>query len=114
MLVESLTYFDGTHSSLDLREYLVRLTGDLDVGGLEQHLIDTLSEAGFLEDENSFAAKKKPSGLSPSAPTREPAHAGTGYPEDPAELTSTLREYLKATAPQRRQRTACARSLLRT
>lgn len=35
VLVESLTFFDGDHSSLDLREHLVRLTGDLDVTGLQ-------------------------------------------------------------------------------
>jgi AmmeMemoRadiSam system protein B len=94
VLVESLTYFDGTRSSLDLREHLVRLTGDLDVGGLEQHLIDTLSGAGFLEDDNFFRRKEEAERAFAAAPTREPAHAGTGYPEDPAELTLTLRGYL--------------------
>jgi AmmeMemoRadiSam system protein B len=29
---------------------------------------------------------------------RKPAHAGTGYPEDAAELTSTLREYLNGSS----------------
>jgi len=94
VLVESLTYFDGAHSSLDLREHLVRLTGDLDVSGLEQHLIDTLSEAGFLEDESFFRRKEAAERSFAAAPTRESVHAGTGYPENPAELTSTLREYL--------------------
>jgi len=94
VLVEGLTFFDGTHSSLDLREFLVRLTGDLDVGGLEQHLIDTLSGAGFLEDGNFFRRKEDAERAFAAAPTREPVHAGTGYPEDPADLTSTLQEYL--------------------
>jgi MEMO1 family protein len=99
VLVESLTYFDGTRTSLDLREHLVRLTGDLDIGGLEQHLIDTLSGAGFLEDENFFRRKEEAERAFASAPTRAAAHAGTGYPEDPAELSATLREYLKCDAP---------------
>ncbi len=98
VLVESLTYFDGTRSSLDLREHLVRLTGDLEVGGLEQHLIDMLSGAGFLEDEQFFRRKDEAERAFADSPAREPAHAGTGYPEDPAELTSTLREYLGETA----------------
>jgi MEMO1 family protein len=93
-LVESLTYFDGVHSSLDLREHLVRLTGDLDVSGLEQHLIDTLSEAGFLEDESFFRRKESAERTFASALTRDAVHAGTGYPDNPAELTSTLQEYL--------------------
>src|SRR5579863_10669396 len=74
VLVQSLTYFDGTRSSLDLREHLVRVTGDLDVGELEQHLIDTLSGAGFLEDENFFRRKEEAERAFASAPIREPAH----------------------------------------
>jgi AmmeMemoRadiSam system protein B len=94
VLVESLTYFDGARSSLDLREHLVRLTGDLDVGGLEQHLIETLSGAGFLEDENFFRRKAEVECAFASAPVRAPAHAGSGYPEDRQDLGSTLRQYL--------------------
>src|SRR6478609_7962193 len=51
LLVECLQCFDGQQTDLDLRAVLVRLTGDLDVGELEQHLLHTLSDAGFLEDE---------------------------------------------------------------
>jgi AmmeMemoRadiSam system protein B len=94
VLVESLTYFDGAHSSLDLREHLVRLTGDLDVSGLEQHLIDTLSGAGFLEDEAFFRRKEDAERSFAGAPARQSAHAGTGYPENPDELASTLNGYL--------------------
>jgi len=113
VLVESLTYFDGVHSSLDLREHLVRLTGDVDVGGLEQHLIDTLSEAGFLEDEKFFRLKEEAERTFAGAPTRESVHAGTGYPETPAELTATLRGYLNgngatAAAPAARARAIAA------
>src|SRR5580700_817441 len=32
-LVACLEFFDGSHSELDLRAYLVQITGDLDVGG---------------------------------------------------------------------------------
>src|ERR1700690_567346 len=56
-LVQCLTLFDGSGSSLDLREYLVRLTGEIDVSGIERHLVDALSSAGFLEDDN-FARLK--------------------------------------------------------
>jgi AmmeMemoRadiSam system protein B len=110
VLVESLTFFDGAHSSLDLREHLVLLTGDLDVSGLEQHLIDTLSSAGFLEDENFFRRKEETERAFADAPTRNPGHAGTGYPEDPAELTSTLRGYLNGsgTSPAGRVRAIAA------
>src|SRR6516164_2837465 len=49
-LIECLQCFDGHQSELDLRAALVRITGELDVGELQQNLIGTLSKAGFLED----------------------------------------------------------------
>src|ERR1044071_9134260 len=52
MLVECLQCFDGSHTDLDLRAALVRITGDLEVGQLQEHLLQTLSSAGFLEDES--------------------------------------------------------------
>src|SRR4029077_10053500 len=56
-LVPCLEFFDGVQSEFDLRAFLVRATGDLDVGDLVQHLHETLSNAGFLDDEN-FARLK--------------------------------------------------------
>ena len=93
-LVESLTFFDGSRSALDLREYLVRLTGDLDVTKLQQHLEDTLSDAGFLEDERFARRREETERAFADAPLREAAHAGSGYPDDPAELTATMNEYM--------------------
>ena len=51
-LIECLEFFDGEHNALDLRAHLVRLTGDLQAGDIETNLLNALSEAGFLEDEN--------------------------------------------------------------
>ena len=94
LLVEALRCFDGAQTDLDLRQVLVRLTNDLQVGETESHLIRTLSGAGFLEDETfetmradrkrDFAAKN----------VREPAHAGAAYPGEPAELRETLSRYM--------------------
>jgi MEMO1 family protein len=93
-LVECLEFFDGERSELDLRQFLVRLTGDLEITELQRHLIDALSGAGFLEDEN-FAARKAQSHESfAAAAMREPVHAGSGYPADPGELRETFREYM--------------------
>jgi AmmeMemoRadiSam system protein B len=93
-MVECLTYFDGEQSSLELRAYLVRLTGSLDVSDVEQHLVDTLSEAGFLEDD-AFAQRKQQVEQSfAAAPARLAQHAGSGYPDDATELTAEFREYL--------------------
>jgi AmmeMemoRadiSam system protein B len=103
-LVESLTFFDGEHSDLDLREYLVRATGDVQVSDLQKHLSDTLSHAGFLEDD-AFSDRKRAAERSfAEAPVRLPIHAGGGYPHEPDELTAAFREYLDGatTAPAQR------------
>jgi len=81
-LVQCLTLFDGSGSTLDLREYLVRITGDVEVTGLQQHLLDALSSAGFLEDENFVRLKD-----SPSAPSRMPRYA---RPPTPAAVIPTI------------------------
>lgn len=101
-LVRSLELFDGEQTELDLRKALVDITGELDVGELQEHLVSTLSGAGFLLDsafeqlrsdcERGFAA----------ASTREPAHAGSAYPASKSELQATLRNYMgERSAPER-------------
>src|SRR5438128_5780361 len=50
-LVECLQNFDGEHTDLDLHASLVRATNSLEVSELATHLVDTLSSAGFLEDD---------------------------------------------------------------
>jgi MEMO1 family protein len=103
-LVGCLELFDGEHSGLDLRAYLVRLTGDLEAGQLETHLLEALSGAGFLEDEIFEQRKAEAERVFAATPVREPAHAGAGYPDQPQELTETLRGYMAgdgAAAPDR-------------
>jgi AmmeMemoRadiSam system protein B len=97
-LIGCLELFDGEHNGLDLRAHLVRLTGDLGAGELEKHLLDTLSGAGFLEDENFQHRKAEAERAFAAEPLREPAHAGAGYPDHPHELTETLRGYMDGDA----------------
>jgi AmmeMemoRadiSam system protein B len=94
-LIECLEFFDGEHSALDLRAHLVRITGDLQAGDIENNLLNALSDAGFLEDENFARRRAETERAFAEAPLREPAHAGTGYPGEPVELHSTLADYLK-------------------
>ncbi len=94
VLVACLECFDGNHTELDLREALVRITGDLNVGELEQHLIQTLSSAGFLEDENFLRVQTERLQEFTASPVREPAHAGSAYPAEPAALRETMARYL--------------------
>ena len=94
-MVQCLEFFDGEKSELDLRAFLVRSSGQLDVGGLVDHLEQTLSKAGFLEDEAFARLKEEKQRAFAEAPVREPVHAGSGYPDDPAELTATFAEYMR-------------------
>ena len=81
-LVSCLTFYDGEQSSLDLRAHLTRATGSLESGEVEAHLTEALSNAGFLEDENFARRKAEAEKAFADAPHREPAHAGSGYPDE--------------------------------
>ena len=99
VLVRCLQCFDGKQTALDLREMLVRITGELDVGKIEQHLAATLSGAGFLEDESFERMKSERQRAFVESPVREPSHAGAAYPDNREELQQTLAEYLTGGPP---------------
>src|SRR5688500_18657155 len=92
-LVECLECFDGVQTDLDLRAALVRITNDLDVGGLDQHLIDTLSGAGFLEDEVFARMEQERRRGFFEQPVRVSAHAGSAYPAELDALQATMGRY---------------------
>jgi AmmeMemoRadiSam system protein B len=97
-LIECLECFDGEQTSLDLRAALVRATNALDVSELEQHLMETLSAAGFLEDEAFAQMRDERRGAFAASPLREPAHAGSAYPAEADELRETMRRYMDGAA----------------
>lgn len=89
-LVQCLTCFDGQQTALDLRAMLVQTTGELQVGDLENQILDALTRSGFLENETFFAMKAQREQEFASAAVREPSHAGSAYPEDSDELRQTM------------------------
>lgn len=93
-LIRALECFDGEQTELDLREELVRSTGSIEVGELQGHLTNTLSTAGFLEDDVFHRLRDERQRAFAEAPVREPAHAGTGYPDTPGELRDVLNHYM--------------------
>jgi AmmeMemoRadiSam system protein B len=97
-LIECLECFDGVQTSLDLRAALVRATNSLEVGELEQHLVSTLSNAGFLEDEQFAAMELGRRRDFAGQSLRLPAHAGAAYPAEAGELRLTFERYM-ADAP---------------
>jgi MEMO1 family protein len=98
-LVECLACFDGEQTSLDLRANLVRITGEIQIGELEKHLYDTLSQAGFLEDEEFEKVRVARLSEFQAAPKREAAHSGSAYPDDPEEAHKTLGEFMQGATP---------------
>ncbi len=98
VLVECLRLFDGEQTETDLRALLVRLTGDLQVGELQRHLIQTLSTAGFLEDEVFARLKERREQEFAAEPSRLPAHAGSAYPEELDPLRETMARYMDHSA----------------
>ena len=56
-LVQCLSCFDGQQTQLDLRALLVEISGQFEVGDLEDQLIQILTRSGFLEDETFQAMK---------------------------------------------------------
>ena len=94
VLVECLQCFDGRQTDLDLRAILVRLTGSLEVGDLERHLVDTLSQAGFLEDQTFEAMQAGRRREFAEKPVRDSAHAGSAYPDQPEALRATMERYM--------------------
>ncbi len=99
LLVKCLACFDGEHTSLDLRALLTRLTGELQGGDVAKNLIDTLRQNGFLQDETFEAMKAAAERTFAEAPEREPAHAGTGYPDSPSELRDQMDEWMSPPQP---------------
>jgi AmmeMemoRadiSam system protein B len=98
-LVECMACFDGEQTSLDLRANLVRITGEIQIGNLEKHLVDTLSQAGFLEDEQFEAMRVARLDEFKAAPKREAAHSGSAYPDDAEEARKTLGEFMQGAPP---------------
>ena len=97
-LVECLTCFDGQQTALDLRAMLVQTTGELQVGDLENQLVDALTRSGFLEDETFFAMKAQREQEFAAAAVREPSHAGSAYPEDRDELRQTMARWMEGSS----------------
>jgi len=93
-LVECLECFDGAHTALDLRAELVRVTGQFEVGEFAESLMGTLSSAGFLEDAQYAEMREACMRDFAAAPLREPAHAGSAYPEDPEEMRAVMSEWM--------------------
>ena len=93
-LIGCLDFFDGEHTDNDLTAELVRMMGELDVYGLREQLMGALDSAGFLENETFARMEAERRKEFAELGVREPAHAGSAYPEDIGELRETMARYM--------------------
>src|SRR5580692_6910047 len=98
-LVQCLTCFDGQQTRLDLRAMLVEISGQLEVGDLEEQIVDVLTRSGFLEDDVFHSMKENREREFAVASVREPSHAGSAYPEEREELRATMQQWLDGEIP---------------
>jgi len=94
LLLQPLQCFDGRQTELDLKAMLVQLTGELDVTELTRHLVETLSNSGFLEDEKFDRLKGDRQREFGAAAKRSAVHAGSAYPDEIEPLRATLDRYM--------------------
>lgn len=99
LLVRCLHLFDGEATDLDLRKLLVDLTGDFNVGEIVEHLVRSLGQAGFLEDETYHALREEKHREFAASPLRTASHAGAAYPLQADELRARLADYLDHRVP---------------
>lgn len=95
LLAAALGFLDGTSTMLDAQAYLSRLAGQLVPSEIIEPMVATLRQKGFLETEEFERLRRERHTEFAAAPLRLPAHAGSGYPEQTAELRVQLNEYLE-------------------
>lgn len=93
-LVPLLAIFDGQSDVADVKAALVRQAGDVRAAAIVDQLLEAFGGGGFLVDETYASLRAAKERAFAEAPVRAPAHAGSAYPEDVAELARTLDGWL--------------------
>lgn len=95
LLAAGLSLFDGESTVLDVQAYLTKLVGQLVPNEIIESMTEVMQRNGFLETEELERLRAKKHAEFAAAPLRLPAHSGSGYPDQTAELRTQLDEYLK-------------------
>ncbi len=91
--VPVLLLLDGTKTVRDIQETLTRSQGgQLVPQSVVEQFVDTLRSRGFLDSSEFHQMRARRHEKFRQAETREPVHAGTGYPADADELRTQLAE----------------------
>lgn len=95
LLAAGLSLFDGESSVLDVQAYLTKLVGQFVPSDIIESMTEVMQRNGFLETEELERLRVKKHTEFAAAPSRLPAHSGSGYPDQMADLRKQLDEYLK-------------------
>jgi MEMO1 family protein len=93
-VVPCLAFFNGRYGEGQVREALMGLTGDPRVGEFLVHLSETLSGAGFLEDDAFQRMRDARHREFASAERRAAVHAGSAYPASADPLQEAMAQYM--------------------
>jgi hypothetical protein len=100
-LIPGLLLFDGAQTNLDLQAEFARSLENPEIGNAVGHLLEALSQAGFLEDETYAKLKQGRILAFTESPVRQAAHSGSAYPEEIGPLRNLMQHYLEGAAPTR-------------
>ena len=92
----SLEYLDGSHTELDLQEFLTRATGRLVFSNEVREFVGTLQKHGFLDTEEFHSLRERREAEFRQAPERAAAHAGAAYPASAPEVRAAFDSYFRA------------------
>jgi len=95
LLAAGLVFLDGESTLLDMQAHLTRLAGQLVPSDVLESMTGVLRQNGFLETEEFERLRAKRHAEFAAAAARLPAHSGSGYPDQMAELRAQLDEYMK-------------------
>ncbi len=96
--VLSLPCLDGQQTELDLQAMLERRTGQKVPSEAIRDFVSALQSQGLLDTEEFHAMREKRRAAFRDAAERQPAHAGSAYPDDAEGAKSTLRGYFEGEA----------------
>jgi MEMO1 family protein len=112
LLARCLGCFDGEQDEGDLFATLARLSGQVAVREPARRLIKSLHEAGFLDDDRFAELRGAREREFAASGERASAHAGSGYPDEPAALTDKLAGYFNGAGAKAKARPKTSNGLL--
>ncbi len=95
VLVSALAFLDGENTYLDLQTFLTQQIGQLVPSEVVVNFVSTLDQQGFLVTERFKHLRESCQQHFRDSAQREPSHAGSAYPNDPAQLSQELNGYMQ-------------------